>query len=72
MENGVIPQEETLQKIALVLGVPQTALFLDPDLSAPTAEQLADVLSAALQNESFREQLAVLLRSYMPVIVRKK
>lgn len=72
MENGVIPQEATLQKIALVLGVPQTSLFLDPDLSSPTAEQIADVLSAALQNESFREQLAVLLRSYMTVIARKK
>lgn len=72
MENGVIPQEETLRKIALVLGVSETALFIDPDLSTPTAEQIADVLSTALQNDSFREQLAVLLRSYMPVLARKK
>lgn len=72
-ESGkFVPLAEARAEIALNLGVPETALFLDPDLSSPTAEQVADVLAHALQNESFRADLAVLLRSYMSVIGRKK
>lgn len=72
LEKGSVPRPETRRLIAEKLGISETELFLDPDLSSPTADQVSEVISLALQNDSFRETLSQALRSYMPVIRRKK
>lgn len=72
LENGTLPRSSLFPKLARILGVPETTLFLDPDLSSPTAEQIAEVLSFALQNDSFRADFAGLIRSYMSVLGSKK
>lgn len=72
-ESGkFMPLAETRSELALKLGVPETALFLDPDLSAPTVEQVSEVLLLALQDENFRATFEDALRAYMPRIRRKK
>jgi transcriptional regulator with XRE-family HTH domain len=45
---SVIPQAETRRSLASKLGVPETRLFLDPDLTKPTKEQAFQVLKEAL------------------------
>lgn len=71
-EAGNIPQAATRHELALKLGVPETALFLDPELSAPTAAQVCDVLSAALQNPASRALLERVLLTHLPTLARTK
>lgn len=71
-QSTSIPKPETRRQIAERFGVPETALFLDPDLSAPTVEQVSEVLLLALQDEHFRATFEDALRAYMPKIRRKK
>lgn len=52
-ESGRIPQSDTLAAIAAAHGIPETALFLDPDLvpkaPRPSPEEALQVVAEALQ-----------------------
>jgi transcriptional regulator with XRE-family HTH domain len=44
-EYGKVPQPANLAAIAKAFGVAESALFLDPDLTAPTPQQAIEVLT---------------------------
>lgn len=61
-ENGTIPQEKTLAKIAKALNVSESILFLDPDLSPnPSPERFLDLLKRGLKSDVFQKNAAASL-----------
>ena len=66
MESGVIPREKWvhLERLARFHAVPETALFLDPDLTRPTGEQLKSLLREALTDPGIADQIAAVLAAY--------
>lgn len=57
MEAGDIPQRPNLEKLAKGFGVPETALFKDPDLARPTPEEALLVLAEAIRGRQVSEKL---------------
>lgn len=65
IEKGAIPKPKTRKAIAAKLGIPESALFLDPDLSSPSAEQFFEILLNALTDPEFRESCEDAMRTYL-------
>jgi transcriptional regulator with XRE-family HTH domain len=59
-EGGAIPQGPNRAAIAEALGVQETELFLDPDLTSPTPRQALEVIAKALgtqlPNQTFNQR----------------